>query len=97
MLEAIACGLTPICTKGGATDDFTRDDYSLRIDNKLETLPQDQGYRVMPDLDHLINLMRKAIEDREFMRSARKCGIRYVHSHYTWKHIVDQLCDKISL
>ena len=40
VLEAIASGLPVICTRGGPTDDFTVDDFALRVDSVCISKPQ---------------------------------------------------------
>src|SRR5580658_8091941 len=67
-LEAAACGAPVICTTGGPTDDFMRDDFCLRINSHLEVLADchgEPGLRWEPDLDHLIGQMLRVIEEPE--------------------------------
>jgi len=92
-LEAIACGLTVICTKGGPTDDFVRDDFALRVESRLGPTADGQGMWLFPDLNHLYVLMRRAVGDDDLARRARKHGPDHVRAHYTWKHAVDRLLD----
>jgi glycosyltransferase involved in cell wall biosynthesis len=94
VLEAIACGLPVICTGGGATDDFTRDDFAMRIGSQAKTItlaPGVIGKELHPDQDHLIELMRHVIDDPSFTARALKAGPEFVRGHYTWTHVVDQL------
>ena len=37
VLEAAACGIPVICTRGGPTDDFVTDEFAQRIDSRLLT------------------------------------------------------------
>jgi glycosyltransferase involved in cell wall biosynthesis len=92
VLEAIACGLPVICTAGGPTDDFTRDSFAWRIDSELVVL--DGGSeRLMPDPDHLVQLMDKAIEDRSFRSRAEESGPGFAAENYDWTKVTDRLVD----
>lgn len=92
-LEAIACGLPVICTEGGPTDDFIRDDFALRIESRLVPTADKQGFWLYPDLDHLIALMRQVVGDDGLARRARKHGPEHVRAHYTWEHAVARLLE----
>jgi glycosyltransferase involved in cell wall biosynthesis len=91
VLEAVACGLPVICTGGRPTDDFTREEFAMRIDSKVEPLPDMPGYRLKPDLEHLIALMRKSVKDEAFAKRARKAGPKHVSENYTWRHVTGKL------
>lgn len=98
VLEASACGLPVICTGGGATDDFTRDDFAMRIGSQAKTVtlaPGVTGKELQPDQDHLIELMRHVINAPSFSARALKAGPEFVRGHYTWTHVVDQLLDTL--
>jgi glycosyltransferase involved in cell wall biosynthesis len=95
VLEAVACGLPVICTAGGPTDDFTRDSFAWRIDSDLVEL--DGGSeRLMPDPDHLVHLMEKAIEDRSFRSRAAETGPGFAAEHYGWAKVTDRLVEVLS-
>ena len=92
VLEAVACGLPVICTAGGPTDDFTRDGFAWRIDSDLVVL--DGGSeRLMPDPDHLVHLMEKALEDRSFRSRAMATGPAFAAENYAWDKVTDRLVD----
>jgi glycosyltransferase involved in cell wall biosynthesis len=96
VLEAIACGLPAICTKGGATDDFTNETFALHIESQLKELTLKSGqaaFSLVPDCEHLIALMKMVIEKPEFRMQARHAGPNFVAAEFTWKHVVDRLLD----
>jgi glycosyltransferase involved in cell wall biosynthesis len=96
VLESISCGLPVICTKGGPTDDFTTPMSALYIDSTLHETQLEQdytGFLLVPDFDHLIELMKQVIEDQSFVTQARKMGHEFVETHFTWRSVVDQLLD----
>src|SRR6266567_732058 len=71
VLEAMACGVPVICTSGGATDDFTDPSLVKRIHSQhaRQRLNATQfGDIRVPDLGHLIELMRDASRNRGQMR-----------------------------
>lgn len=96
VLEAIACGLPVICTGGGPTDDFTRDEFAWRIESKVEPLDDGQAVRLAPDPDHLVVLMEKAIEDASFRARALASGPAFVAANYSWAQAVDRLIDVLT-
>lgn len=90
VLEAAACGLPVICTRGGSTDDFVDDSWALRIDSKERQDPK-LGWVLDPKVPHLIELTRRAVVDDAWRASAAAAGPAWVRDHFTWKHSVDKL------
>jgi glycosyltransferase involved in cell wall biosynthesis len=93
-LEAAACGAPVICTAGGPTDDFIRDEFGLRIRSKLTENPDhhgETGTYLEPELDHLVELMCRVIEKPEIGRRAREAGPKFVQENFTWGHAVERL------
>jgi glycosyltransferase involved in cell wall biosynthesis len=93
-LEAAACGAPVICTEGGPTDDFVRDEFAMRIRSRMMTVPDcygEPGWQLEPDLDHLIELMTRVVEQPEIRQRAHIAGPQFVHGNYTWRHAVDRL------
>ncbi|MEG4586496.1 glycosyltransferase [Microcoleus sp. MOSTC5] len=94
-LEAIACGLPLICTKGGPTDDFTTPDFAWHVESTFQegTSNDRPIFRLMPDLEHSIALMKNIIEQPELCDRSREAGPKFVASGFTWKHVADQLLE----
>jgi glycosyltransferase involved in cell wall biosynthesis len=93
VLEAAACGLPVICTSGGSTDDFTTDDFALRIDSRpyVHAIDGENGTALEPDLDHLIALMQRILDDEPFRSRAAAEGPRHAVEHYSWTRIVERV------
>jgi glycosyltransferase involved in cell wall biosynthesis len=94
-LEAAACGTPVICTAGGATDDFMEEPFALKISASPRILQGEQRVQeyLEPDLDHLVALMRRAVEDGAWRQLAGQAGVAHVTSHFTWDRITDRLYD----
>jgi glycosyltransferase involved in cell wall biosynthesis len=93
-LEAAACGAVVICTQGGSTDDFTRPEFTLRIQSTLQTVqytPETIGAMLQPSYEHLLHQMMTAVEQPDFCAQARLAGPAFVAGGFTWKHVVKKL------
>jgi len=89
-LEAAACGLPLICTRGGPTDEFTTPDFALPIDSTLHKCGAEQvGLNVDPN--SLLQQMLRAVEDSAFRHLARDAAAEFVASRFTWRQVVDRL------
>ncbi|HLO50828.1 MAG TPA: glycosyltransferase family 4 protein [Kamptonema sp.] len=95
VLEAAACGLPVICTKGGPTDDFTHPDFALQIESELRTLTlEGENVSILaPDLEHLTALMVAVASQPAIAARARCAGPSFVARGFTWKHAIDHLLD----
>jgi len=91
VLEAAASGVPIICTRGGPTDEFLVGDLARKIESqKVRTLSMGQeGWQLEPDLEHLIALMRSAIDDHGWRNMAADEGPKHVRANYTWARVVD--------
>lgn len=97
VLEAAACGLPVICTAGGPTDDFTRSDFARHIESKFTDLTIDGEtlFILAPELEHLTDLMQRAIEQPGMAAKARVAGPAFVAENFTWRRVVDRLFEVI--
>jgi len=50
---------------------------------------------LLPDLDHLIQLMYKVMDDADWRCRAAEAGIERVHRSYTWDAVTDLLLEKL--
>jgi glycosyltransferase involved in cell wall biosynthesis len=96
VLEATACGLPVICSDGGPTDDFTDPAFTKRIrcQLKLASIAGQQsvvGQYLVPDRDHLIELMLNAVDDAAWRTLANTEGAAFAHKNFTWERSVDRL------
>lgn len=90
-LEAAACGCSLVVTDGGATDDFTTDDFALKVRARLADHSHDGSMWLLTDQKHIEEQMERAMLDTEFATVARLRGPEHVHARYTWRRVVDSL------
>jgi len=97
VLEAAASGVPIICTRGGPTDDFVTDAFARKIDSKKRSGQYEgqETFRVEPNLEHLIALMRSAMEERSWREAASNAGPAHVKESLTWDHVVDLLVRRL--
>jgi glycosyltransferase involved in cell wall biosynthesis len=97
VLEAAACGIPVICTRGGPTDDFVTDEFARRIESRTSVITIDgrPASQLDPSLEHLIVLMTSAIEDSGWRKHTAEAGPRHVGARYTWDCAVDTLIRKL--
>jgi glycosyltransferase involved in cell wall biosynthesis len=92
VLEAAACGVPIICTRGGSTDDFTTEAFAWRIDSRLRGVEMEgeTGTFLEPDVEHLTELMVRLVEDDSFRAGAAIDGPRYVTEHFAWDRVIEK-------
>lgn len=95
VLEAIACGLPVIVSKGGSTDDFTTDAFAKYPKTySCQTQPDQQGLtdrRLVVDEGSLQEKMLEMLQDTAFRKSARLEGPKHVLKYFTWDIVTDKL------
>lgn len=95
VLEAIACGLPVIVSKGGSTDDFTTEAFAKYPKTyPCKTHPDSEGLSdiyLIVDEGSLQEKMLEVIEDVNFRKSALVEGPKHVRQHYTWDIVTDKL------
>ncbi len=94
-LEAAACGVPVICTAGGSTDDFMDEAFTLRIKASPRVLFNEERQQefLEPDLDHLVTLMHRAVEDQVWRDQAAERGAAHMRAHFTWDQVTNRLRD----
>ena len=96
VLEAAACGLPVVCTRGGSTEDFVDDSFTLRVQSTLTDFPgTNRGKCLRPDPAHLVAQLTRALEDADFRTKAAESGPAWVRSRFTWSHSVDKLLSRL--
>ena len=94
VLEAAACGTLVICTRGGATDDFTTPEFTLQIDSRAQRLKQESGlfyHFRQPSFEHLLHQMYTAIDSPDICARARQAGPAFVTERFTWQQVTARL------
>jgi glycosyltransferase involved in cell wall biosynthesis len=94
VLEAIACGIPVLCTRGGSTDDFLDQRCALFVEARNLSVRKEweptQEY-LEPNLDHLVHQMFRAMYDDSWRKAASTWGARHAATTYSWDAIVDRL------
>jgi len=97
-LEAMACGVMPIVTAGGPSDDYVNEDTALRIaasrrlrGDRHVGLPGELGFdcvgdpwQLEPDFDALVEALRWVHTHREEAVERGRAARAAVAEHWTW-------------
>jgi glycosyltransferase involved in cell wall biosynthesis len=103
VLEAMACGLAPIVTAGGATDDFTTGETAIRIDASRIALGKtyagfdlvDDAFLLEPVESQVAAAMRRVYERPEEAREMGKRAAGYVREGWTWAHAAERAAERL--
>lgn len=102
VLEAMACALPVIVTRGGSTDDFTNDDLAYRLNAQRTTLGHDvggmklmqAGWWLEPNFEELKQTLRAIAANLELAREKGQRASEYVRREWTWERsarVTDEL------
>jgi hypothetical protein len=83
-----------ISTAQGPTDEFTRPEWAWRIRSAVaaQRLSQTEtGQLLLPDRDHLVDLMRAAASDPGAIHALGERASVHAHAHFTWDRVTDVL------
>jgi glycosyltransferase involved in cell wall biosynthesis len=87
-LEAAACGLPVIVTRGGPSDDYADPAFAVQVESR-RMRSDELGVYLEPDLDHLIACM-DALMERPLDGGK---GRAYVTERFSWKNATRRLVD----
>lgn len=93
VLEAMACGLPLIVTKGGATDDFVHPDCALFVQSDFSDAPPPGGKwlnSTLADIEHQMERIMTPGEDGGIHETAQRVGPEHVQRHFTWDVIIEK-------
>ena len=73
-----------------------RDDLALFIDSLVTPVPNNRsGSWLKPDLDHLIELMLRIMDDESWRKNAARAGPLHAAANFNWSVVVDKLLNAI--
>ncbi len=103
-LEGMSCGLMPITTSGGSTDDYLDDNTSIR-------LPYSKRFRYMsmldnsskqvkvwdldPDINSLIHALQWSFHHTNECKVKGNLGRKYIEQNWTWNQTISQICNRL--
>jgi glycosyltransferase involved in cell wall biosynthesis len=84
VLEAVACGLPVVVTKGGPTDDFVPAGSGLFVASRLVAASEGLGEHLDPDFPSLVDAMGRAALDPTIRSQAATIGPTYAAATHSW-------------
>ncbi|KIC71402.1 glycosyltransferase family 4 protein [Candidatus Protochlamydia amoebophila] len=105
VLEAMACGLPVLVTKGGATDDFVTNAYGWLIPSLKKSIGlhfsgytlAGEGWLMEPDIEALSMQMRWIANHPFIAKSKGAAASQYVKEHWTWQKAAEQALNRLKL
>jgi glycosyltransferase involved in cell wall biosynthesis len=91
-LEALGAGTPVIVTRGGSTDDFCPDAFSLKIDARTASLGEGR-YGLEPEIDSIVDCMQKVVEDGAFRARVAEQAGSWAAERYSWALVTRRLGD----
>jgi glycosyltransferase involved in cell wall biosynthesis len=89
-LEAAACGIPIVVTKGGATDEFFDPCMGAQIESKPSLFEgNDTRAYLNPDLESLVHELTGIISGNNVCGG--ETGSQFVHKNYSWNRVTKQL------
>jgi glycosyltransferase involved in cell wall biosynthesis/predicted O-methyltransferase YrrM len=100
ILEAMACGVVPIVPRGGASDDFVRDDLGIRIPSSTISTSHEWALcgpatELLVEVADLRRAMRSAYERRSELKQRGRTASQHVLGQFTWTKTVDRMVTRL--
>ncbi len=100
VIEAMACDLPVIVTRGGATDDFCVEDTAYFVEADRRDIAYDeetagQAWLLEPQADSLIEQMNYVLEHPADAAEKGKLGGDHVRENLTWKQAADRAIERL--
>ena len=93
VLEAVACGLPVVVTKGGPTDDFVPAGSGLFVASRLVAASEGLGEHLDPDFTSLVDAMGRAALDPGIRAQAATVGPPYAAATHSWDAVATAMDD----
>lgn len=102
ILEAMACGVPTIATRGGASDDFTTKDTTIHVDAKPITLGKtyggmelvDEAFLLEPDEEQVGAAMRRIYENPKLAQAMSAKSAEHARD-WTWERSAEHALGRI--
>jgi glycosyltransferase involved in cell wall biosynthesis/tetratricopeptide (TPR) repeat protein len=103
VLEAMACGLPVVVTRGGATDDFVTEEcgWLLRAQKRMlgdsvGKMPLvGNGWWLEPDVDDLVRILKTVVARPDEARARGIAGAAVARKKYSWEQMAGRVVDRI--